>query len=150
MAVNENKLSNYPIPVFVEQTEIILEQMKKGICKICLDDGTKGTGFFCKIPLPDKNHLLPVLITNNHVINEKYLKEKKFFNIKIYTDQNEKIILLNNKKIYTNSEFDVIIIEIKPNQEKIDYFMELDENIFKNNYNDYKEKQFIYYIVHIY
>lgn len=36
----------------------------------CLIEG-HGTGFFCRIPFPDINHLLQVLITNNHVLGEK-------------------------------------------------------------------------------
>ena len=45
------------------------EQIKKTICKIYMNDGSKGTGFFCKIPYPDKEHLLPTSIINNHLIN---------------------------------------------------------------------------------
>ena len=44
-----------------------------------MKDGSKGTGFFCKIPFPNNNHLLPVLITNNHVMNELYLNFAKSF-----------------------------------------------------------------------
>ena len=137
MTTNEKILKNYPIPVFLEQTKTIVDQMQKGVCKICLDDGSKGTGFFCKIPYPDKNNLLPVFITNNHVISEKYLNDGKNIIIKRNIDQNQKEINIKNKLTYTNSTYDVTIIEIKPNQDKIDYFLELDENIFNDNYMDY-------------
>jgi len=53
------------IPVSIEGIKIILFQMGKCICKIYLENGEKGTGFFCKIPF--LNSRLPVLITNNHV-----------------------------------------------------------------------------------
>jgi len=39
------------------------------------------TGFLCKISFPDSKKLLPVLITNNHVLEEKHIlinKEIKF------------------------------------------------------------------------
>ena len=44
--------------------------MKKNVCKIKIGN-EQSTGFFCKIPFPDENNLLPVFITNNHVINKK-------------------------------------------------------------------------------
>ena len=66
--INEQKLNNYPEIVSLETTELIINQMKTKIFKICLDDGKKGTGFFCKIPLIN-NKELKVLITNNHLIN---------------------------------------------------------------------------------
>jgi len=49
----EKFLEYYPIPVTIRKTEIILEQMKKSICKID-DKKGKGTGFFCLIPFKQK------------------------------------------------------------------------------------------------
>jgi len=46
--MKEKKKEDYPIPIFIKGTEIILNQMKKSICRICKEDGTKGTGFFVK------------------------------------------------------------------------------------------------------
>ena len=46
--------------------------MEQNICKIKIGS-LQGTGFFCEIPFPDKNNMLPVFITNNHIINEKLL-----------------------------------------------------------------------------
>ena len=53
----------------LEETE--LKNLGKCICKI---NGKEkiGTGFFCKIYIKDK--LVPVLITNNHVINDEFLQ----------------------------------------------------------------------------
>ena len=52
-AIKESFLSGYPDVIPYDCTQQILEQMKKDICKI--KAGTKrGTGFFCKIPFPDK------------------------------------------------------------------------------------------------
>ena len=69
----EKKINDYPDTVSLKGTEEIVKQMKKSICKILLGK-KKGTGFFCKIPFG--NNLLPVLITNNHIIDEIILKEK--------------------------------------------------------------------------
>ena len=46
--------------------------MEKSVCKICLKDGSKATGFFCRIPLAEEKYL-SAFITNNHVINKEYL-----------------------------------------------------------------------------
>ena len=44
--IEEENLEDYPDIITSEKTEIILFQMKKNICKIYMDDGSKGTGFF--------------------------------------------------------------------------------------------------------
>ena len=63
-------------PISIKGTKKILRQMQNSICKIYINTGEIETGFFCKIPY--KNKLLPVLITNNHVIYEEdFLKKKK-------------------------------------------------------------------------
>ena len=70
----EQFLNKYPLPVTIEKTEIILKQMKESICKI-QNKNCDGTGFFCKI-LNKK-----LLITNNHIINEEIIKDKKIINV---------------------------------------------------------------------
>ena len=68
--IKESLIENQPIPVDIEGIKIILSQMENCICKIYQNE-RKGTGFFCKIPFPDKNNLLNVLITNNHILNKE-------------------------------------------------------------------------------
>jgi V8-like Glu-specific endopeptidase len=120
-------IKNYPHPVSLEGTEKILMQMKKSICCIYLEDRDLGTGFFCNIPFKDK--LFPALITNNHIINEKMLKEGKEILISLDNDRiRKKIKSENNMVVYTNEEYDITIIEINPltfGIENID-FLELD------------------------
>ena len=41
----EKTISDYPSPVSIETTQNILRQLKKNKCKICMKDGSKGTGF---------------------------------------------------------------------------------------------------------
>ena len=53
--------------------------MKNKVCKICIGDDIRGTGFFCKIPYPDNNNLLSILITSGYVIDESRLKKEKLF-----------------------------------------------------------------------
>ena len=57
----ESILTGYPNFISYESTQKILEQMEKNICKIKIGQ-KQGTGFFCKIPFPDKNNMLPVFI----------------------------------------------------------------------------------------
>ena len=44
-------------------------------------DKITGTGFLCKIPFPNQFKLLPVLITNNHILNIDDIKNNKIINI---------------------------------------------------------------------
>ena len=130
--IKEKKLNNYPEPVSLEVTKEIIEQMEKKVCKICIGNGIKGTGFFCKIPYPDDNNLLSVLITNNHIINEKILEDKnKIIIISINNDNEYREIKLENRIKYTNKEYDITIIEIKK-EDNINNYLYLDKNINNN------------------
>jgi len=51
--MKERELTKYPEIISYECTKKIMDQMQKNICKIKIDD-KKGTGFFCKIPFPQK------------------------------------------------------------------------------------------------
>ena len=64
----EANLNGFPRVISYDCTEKIIEQMKNNVCKIMIGN-TQGSGFFCKIPFPDKNNMLPVFITNNHNVN---------------------------------------------------------------------------------
>ena len=141
--IKEKKIENYPEAFSLKLTEIIVEQMKNKICQILLEDGTKGTGFFCKIPFPDNNNKLSVLITNNHVIN-KFGNEISI----IYKDGKLKKIELNDRKKYTNEEYDITIIEIKE-KDNIKEYLEIDENIMNEGYNIIYIKQSIYLLQYL-
>jgi len=123
----EIMIEKYPRPISIKGTKKILKQMKNCICKIYKNDGGKGTGFFCNIKYNNNN--IPVMMTNNHVIDEKYIKENNNIEITLNDDNINKTIILNNnnRKIYTNEEYDITIIEIKSEKDKINIFMELDE-----------------------
>ena len=97
----EKYLKNYPVPISLENTEKIITQMRNNICKIYIN-GNNGTGFFCKIPFPDKNNLLTVFITNNHIINQDYLDKEENITISINNDKIIKTIKMKNIKKYTN------------------------------------------------
>ena len=85
--IEETLIEDQPSPVDLEGTKVILSQMENCICKIVKENGEKGTGFFCRIPFPDEENLLKVLITNNHVLNENDIDNDKIIKFKIYNKQ---------------------------------------------------------------
>ena len=135
---------NAPI-ISKDQTKNILSQLDKNICKIYQTNGEMGTGFFCKIPYPDQFKLLPVLITNNHVLNEKDLQLFKSIRITMENDNIEKSLMIDAERIVlTNKKLDITIIEIKP-FDGIIYFLDIDERILYNeNYNELYKNEIIY------
>ena len=124
----EAYINNSPIPVSINNSEKIIEQMKQCICKII---GKKtGTGFFTKIPYDSQ--LLPVLITNYHVLNKNDINEDNSISISLNNDQEYKKIKLDDSRIiFNDEELDVTIIEIKENIDNINSnnYLEIDENI---------------------
>ena len=122
-----------PDSITIEGTETILNQMKNTICKISKDKGERGTGFFCKIPVPG-DILLPVLITNNHVLNEEDIKNNKTIKTTINDDKSYvNIVIDESRQKFTSKKLDITIIEIKPNKDKINNFLSVDSDINKDN-----------------
>jgi len=103
--------------------------MKKCVFKI-QTNRIKGTGFFTKIPW-DKA-FIKVLITNNHIINEKDIENENVFIITFNNNENEKkLIKINKEKTnFTNKVLDITIIEIT--EKDVYDFLELDEEIINN------------------
>ena len=78
----------------IDKAEKILNQMKNCVCKI---NGKKfGTGFFCKILY--NNKLIPVLMTNYHVIDDNFIETNTKLNVYI----NQKL-----NGITKNNEYDI-------------------------------------------
>ena len=121
-------IKNSPLPVSLEKTNLIIQQMNNCICLVkrnFKDKGT-GTGFFCNIPYKGKE--LKVLITANHIIDAKILKKNKLVHIELNGILKE-IIINDNRKIYSNEQYNITIIEINPYIDQINDFLSLDENI---------------------
>jgi len=111
----------------------IINQMEKTICRLKIED-EQGTGFFCRIPFPNKKNMLPVLITNNHIINDKILYKNNEI-ITLYMQEiGKKNIDLNNRLKYTNKEYDITIIELLE-KDKINNYLKLDEDIITDIIN---------------
>ena len=127
--ISQEALIEYqPIPVSKDSTKEILSQMENYICILYPKSGKKGTGFFCKIPLIDQ--CLPVLITNNHVLGENDIENNKIIELSI-NNKPKKIKIDDSRIKYTNPEEnkDITIIEIKPNKDGINNYLELDDEL---------------------
>ena len=133
--INEGILPGEISSLKTKDIGIILNQMKTSVCIIypIIEGKLAGTGFFCKIPL--RNKMIPCLLTNYHVLDEKYIKEYK----KIIISMNDKTIneeiSINEKDILYLSgknEYDLIIIKLDRKENYINY-LELDDNLFMNN-----------------
>ena len=120
----ESVLNNYSNLISYESSKKIIEQMEKNISSIKIGE-EQGTGFFCKIPFPNQDKMLPVFITNNHVINRDALNKDKI-ELDIKKEESMKVIKLQNRMKYTNEEYDITIIEIKK-EDNINNYLELDD-----------------------
>ena len=146
--MKEKKLKNSIESVSISCTKTILEQMMNCTCNIKLK-GSTGTGFFCKIPKGyGNNETLDCLLTNYHNIDEKYLNENNEISLLLKDNTEPKFIdLFQKREKYFNKDYDITIIEILKS-DKIKKFLELDENIFKeNNKISYKDES-IYILQH--
>ena len=129
--IKEKYLNDSITPISIKGMEKITFQLKNCVCKIRKKDNVKATGFFCKIPYQN-NKLLTVLFTNNHVISQNDLIINNKIEITMNDDNEIRSILIDNSRIFfTDPDLDVTIIEIKPNIDKINNFLDLDEKIFK-------------------
>ena len=100
----EKYIVSSPEPLSLKGNEEITNQMYNSVCRIY--NNGNGTGFFTKIPY--KSKLLPVLITNNHVINQDDILNNKIILLYINNDKITKTLKLNrNRLIYTNEKLDV-------------------------------------------
>ena len=134
--IKEPKLDEYFQTITSEIQNKLDIYMRNSICEIGYKESKIGNGFLCKIPSLNFSKLLPVLIINTNIINEiKFLND-----IKISFDDGKKIINIKNikeRKTYINKEYEILIIEIFPNEENLNQFLQIDENIFKNiNYKN--------------
>ena len=138
--IEEKKLKDHPTSLNKKDLKKILKQMEKSICKIKCKDGSFGTGFFCKIPLPDNSNLLPVLITNYHILSEDDVAVDNFINISLDEDKFESKIYINKtRKTFSDPKYDTTIIELT-NEDNLDIsYLEIEDNILKiDRYDNYK------------
>ena len=138
-------IKNSVDPVNIQSTEKILNQMKNCVCKIKIGK-INATGFFCKVPFIN----MIFLMTNFHVINEEYTKKNKEIHILLNDEKEAKRIDLTIKREkYFNEAYDIALIELKE-KDKIKDYLELDDNIFKDDEQLYFEQKSIYILHYLY
>ena len=138
--IQERNINEYPISVSLQDTENkILFQMKNCVCKIINDNGSKGTGFFLKINL--NNELLYLLITNNHVLGKDDINKNKNIAITINENKDYRNLYIGERKKFTDPELDITFIEIYPKKDNIENFLDIDDDIDKEE--DFLKKLYI-------
>ena len=134
-----NNKSDFLTPIPYESTKKILESMEKCVCKISYKNNNIGTGFFCRIPFPGNKNSLPVLITNNHIINDNLFNQgNEQITITTRKEQkSQKYIILNKQKrrAFSFPQNGITMIEIKES-DNIKYFLDIDENLLEDNMNN--------------
>ena len=138
---------NYP-GFFSPNDSKIMEKQCENVCKIYISKENKGTGFFCKMPFPDSFNLLPVLISNNHVLKEENILVGKTIDFSLNNESKIRSIQIDNsRKTFTNKDYDITIIEIKKSDNlDIDLFLEVDNSYNKDNPQNIYNNQTIYII----
>ena len=130
--------------VTIKQKETISMQLQKSICKI--KGKLIGTGFFCYINYENKN--IPCLMTNYHILDDKYIKDNN--KIEIIINDNKINIIINIEDIIYKSkkdEYDLIIIKLKEEYMKNINYLELDDNLFnENSFKGYKSIYILHYL----
>ena len=128
-----NNTFNYNIKILLKEEKEINKKLESFICKIYNNKTDFSNGFLCKIPYPNKCSFIYSLITTN-----KFTKNKLF----MITFENDKIkkyiYYYPERKIYKSEKYNVQIIEIFPDKDKIYNFLEFDENLNIENDENYK------------
>ena len=142
--IKEKQLSNLPKSVPIDALKFLIPKTETSICKIELNEGGHGTGFFCNIT--KGWNTIKVIMTNHHVLNEEDISIGKKI---VFSLNNDKIFydinIDKSRKTYTNKQYDITIIEIKQNDnlDKIDFF-DIDKRIFNENPNEIFKNEQIY------
>ena len=110
------------------------------ICRII--GKMKGTGFFCKVKVGGE--LTPVLITNYHVVNDDFMNQNQKLTFYIKNDLHSIDIKYNKINSSIRDKYDMMIIRLKEGE--VNNYLEIDENIFDNSVDDYKNESI--YILH--
>ena len=132
-------MENYPKPINKECHKKIMKYLDNSIYKIKMMDGKYGIGFFCYIKCHNK--IIPMLITNYKIMNEKYFSNDNHVELLIY---NELISVELGPIYYMDKKLDLSIREIKEN--KIINILDIDNYIFHDESEIFLNQESIYII----
>ena len=136
-----NDKSQNPNIIFLEQEitspffDIIKLQLKESLCQIINKSCQKCIGFFCLIPFPTIDNILPVLITNNKILTSDEISIGQSINIILNSKEKYELKIEESSKIYNKNG--IIMIEVKKD-DKLNHGHFLQFFNF-NNVNEYKK-----------
>ena len=142
-ASNSQDKGDISITLTEEQKKTIIDQATNCICYI-KNEYSDGAGFFCLIPNSDFARLQPVLISSY-----MYLKDKKI--LRLFYKNQEKIIDLESRHVYSNATFVITIIELKNDEFPPEIFLMLDDLINNAGKEEILNVQYInqdIYLIH--
>ena len=122
--IKEIAIRNHGVPI--QQTEItkLFQKGTESMCKIhILKNGKSGTGtgFFCSIRHSNLN-LNVVLLTNNHILDEEFLKEGNIIEYESGNEIIKQIKITKERRFFTNKDLDYTCIEIFETDKILNYF----------------------------
>ena len=128
----EKKVEDYPCMISLKNEKNIISQMENGVCKINVGQGQSGTGFFTNIKF-NENEIHHFLVTNDHVLGEDSIKNERSILIEM-KDKKEILIKIDkSRKTYNNKELDATFIEIRKKDNINCTYLELDDDLEKDN-----------------
>ena len=130
-------MEDFPTPITKQATQTILNQMNNAFYQFTDTSKKIGFGFFSHIKNQDKN--IPIIIINGYLIDVEYNDK-----INILINNSVKTLELGDTR-YINEELNISIIEIKQNENNNFYFLDIDDILFENDYenNYYKKSNYI-------
>ena len=108
--------------------------LKRSVCNIVTEN--RGSGFFIEFLIPPKQKQMKGLMTNNHVIDENFIKNNESLIICFENnDQNkiDEIKIKSDKLIFTSKLIDITFIQLSDDEIKRikPFFLEPDYNEYK-------------------
>ena len=94
---------------------------------------------FCFLPFPDKATKLRTLITNHHILKKKDIEIGKTIKFTVNDDKkNFQVVIDESRKLYSSPEYDITIIELKKEKDRIEdsSYVDVDDIILNDNINN--------------
>ena len=132
-------INNHIKPITKKGTQIILEQMSYCLCKI-FNKEIIGIGFFCKF------FGRKAIITSYQTLDENYFIYNNNIDFSIGDFNEKRTIYIDIKRqVYCNKEDNITIIELK-NEDNINYFIELDDDIYRDTIYEKESIYLLHYL----